>query len=610
MSSLYSGLVSKVTPGGVVTTWFGPLATPGGLAFDTAGNLYISSVANNEVWKVTTNGVASVLANGISEPGQLVFDGFGNLYVTSISGGTVSQVTPGGTVTTYASGFNTPVGLAIQNPAVGLQILLPGESAAPNTLAGKTGSPTLELAGASFPVTVNAVDGNWVVVPGASPTVAISSSDSGATLPANAALAGGSQTFTVTLNSGGAQTVTATDTAGSNPLASGTSASAQVGTGVATHFAVVLPGAALAGQSVGGTVTALDAFGNLAAGYTGTVRFSSTDPEAVLPANSTLVSGTGTFGFTLQTAGSQTVTATDTVSSPVTGTSGVVTVTGSSLGVGLYVANDGAGTVSKVAANGAVTTIGSGFNGPEGLAFDAQGNLYVANYGGNSVSKVTTSGVVTSYASGFNGPQGLALDGFGNLYVANYKGNTVSKVTTNGVVSTLAGGFNGPGGLVFDSAGNLYVSSLYSGIVSKITPGGVVTTWFGPLATSGGLALDPAGNLYISSVANNQVWKVATNGAATLLASGISAPGELALDGSGNLYVTSISGGTVSQVTTNGTVTTYAKAVLTPRWDWRCKIRPARHCTRSCCRGRAPRRIRSPARRAAPATRWRACRSR
>ncbi len=59
-----------------------------------------------------------------------------------------------------------------------LQILLPGETAAPNTLTGKTGTPTAQTVGVPFDVVVNAVDDAWNLIPTA-PTdqISLSSTD-------------------------------------------------------------------------------------------------------------------------------------------------------------------------------------------------------------------------------------------------------------------------------------------------------------------------------------------------------------------------------------------------------------------------------------------------
>jgi hypothetical protein len=60
------------------------------------------------------------------------------------------------------------------------------------------------------------------------------------------------------------------------------------------------------------------------------VHFTSSDGHALLPADSTLTSGVGSFSVTLKSAGSQTVTATDTLSTNpvIAGTSGVITTRG------------------------------------------------------------------------------------------------------------------------------------------------------------------------------------------------------------------------------------------------------------------------------------------
>jgi hypothetical protein len=182
------------------------------------------------------------------------------------------------------------------------------------------------VAGASHNVTVTAKDaaGNTVTTyPG---TVHITSSDGQAQLPLNNTLSSGTRTFAVALGTVGTQTITATDTV--NGSITGSQAGITVTEGAATHFIVSgYPASTIAGTSHNVTVTAKDAFGNTATAYAGTVHFSSTDGAAVLPANTTLTAGTGTFAATLRTAPTQSIVATDTVTGSITGSQAGITVT-------------------------------------------------------------------------------------------------------------------------------------------------------------------------------------------------------------------------------------------------------------------------------------------
>ncbi|HYW41271.1 MAG TPA: hypothetical protein VE959_00355 [Bryobacteraceae bacterium] len=94
----------------------------------------------------------------------------------------------------------------------------------------------------------------------------------------------------------------------------------------ANHFSVSAPASTSAGTPFNFTVTALDPNNSVVPGYSGTVHFSSTDSTAILPGNVTLTSGTGTFSATLNAGVSQTITATDTALSSITGTSGAIAV--------------------------------------------------------------------------------------------------------------------------------------------------------------------------------------------------------------------------------------------------------------------------------------------
>ena len=87
---------------------------------------------------------------------------------------------------------------------------MPGETSAPNTLAGKIGTPDAQVAGVPVNITVNAVDEVWNRVK-STDTITITSSDASVTLPADAALVSGTATFSVTFGTAGTWTVTATD---------------------------------------------------------------------------------------------------------------------------------------------------------------------------------------------------------------------------------------------------------------------------------------------------------------------------------------------------------------------------------------------------------------
>jgi hypothetical protein len=121
------------------------------------------------------------------------------------------------------------------------QALAPGENAAPGSASGKTGTPNAQAAGTAFNVTVNAVDANWNLVNTITDTVAISSSDTNAVLPGNAALVGGTQTFAITFKTAGSRTVTATDVTDGTKTAN-TSSSITVNAGAFVKLQLLVPG--------------------------------------------------------------------------------------------------------------------------------------------------------------------------------------------------------------------------------------------------------------------------------------------------------------------------------------------------------------------------------
>lgn len=190
-------------------------------------------------------------------------------------------------------------------------------------------APASSTAGGAFNFTVSALDSGNNVVPSYNGTVTFAApSDNGIqkSLPANSTLTNGTGTFSATLVTAGNQTITATDTVQS--AITGTSGAIAVSPAAAAGFAVQALSPQTHGQQFQIQVTAQDTYGNTATGYTGTVHFTSTDSGAVLPADQTLTSGVASPlpYVTLNTTGTQTVTATDTATSSITGTSNPITV--------------------------------------------------------------------------------------------------------------------------------------------------------------------------------------------------------------------------------------------------------------------------------------------
>jgi hypothetical protein len=227
----------------------------------------------------------------------------------SLAGGNAYQLISGDiafSVLTSANGSGIVV-----KPAAMTQILVGG-------------FPVQTKAGAVGHVTVTAADAFGNPVPAYTGTVHFSSSDPKAVLPGDYTFTSkdnGKHTFAVTFKTAGAgQSITAADTV--TPTFQGTQTGINVVAAAASQVQIAAPATVTSGNAFLITLTALDAYGNIAQAYTGTVHFTSSDTLALLPANYTFTGGDAgahTFSVTLATVGSQKLTATDTVKSAIHG---------------------------------------------------------------------------------------------------------------------------------------------------------------------------------------------------------------------------------------------------------------------------------------------------
>jgi hypothetical protein len=177
------------------------------------------------------------------------------------------------------------------------------------------GFPFMTTAGSPGTLTVTALDQNGHLAAGYTGTVHFTSSDPQAQLPADYTFTpgdGGRHIFTLSLATVGSQSITVTDIA--DPRLTATQSGITVTPAAAATLRVSLAATTRAGEPRAATVTAVDAYGNTAAGYTGTVHLMSTDAQAALEDDHTFTAadrGRYIFGVQLFTAGDQTVTATD-----------------------------------------------------------------------------------------------------------------------------------------------------------------------------------------------------------------------------------------------------------------------------------------------------------
>jgi len=238
----------------------------------------------------------------------------------------------------------------------------------------------------------------------------------------------------------------------------------------------------------------------------------------------------------------------------------------------IRIADAGARNVRLVNATGIIDTIVGGANGdglpaeeavlaPQGMDWDAHGNLYIVDTTGNCIRRIdAVTNIITTIAgtgaAGFGGdngpaiaatlnnPTAIAVDSAGNLYVSDERNHRVRRVDgRSGVITTFAGNgsstYNGDGiaataaslyypeGLALVPDGSLLIADSDHLRVRKVSPSGIISTVagtgnsFGPAnlgdggpATSAVLVypvdvtVDSAGNFYITDATTCIVWRV------------------------------------------------------------------------------------------------------
>jgi hypothetical protein len=239
-----------------------------------------------------------------------------------------------------------------------------------------------------------------------------------------------------------------------------------------------------------------------------------------------------------------------------------------------------------------------------GVAADSSGNLFIADSWDSRIRRVDAStGTITTVAGngtyGFTGdggpatsaglsyPTGVAVDSSGNLLIADAFNQRIRRVdASTGTIATVAGdgtaaysgdgeaatsaSLNYPYSVAVDSSGNLFVADTHNNVIRRVDVlTGIITTVAGngtaaysgdggiatsaSLNTPWGVAVDNSDNLFVSDGINNRIRRVdastgiittvAGNGTAGFSGDGgaatsasLSNPAGVAVDSADNLF--------------------------------------------------------------------------
>jgi len=552
IADIGDSVVVKVSPAGIVTTVAGTfgafgysgdggaataalLNSPGGLAVDAAGDLFIADSGNSVIRKVSAAGIITTVAgNGtlgygdkgdggpataaaLLEPIAIATNAAGDLFIADTFNNVIRKVDGHtGIISTVAAGLvYYPQGVAVD--AAGNLFIADvydevirevSTSGVVTTVAGTSGVPGYSGDG------------------GAASAAQLSS-------PTALALDAAGNLFIADANN---NVIRRVNPAGAIATVAGGGSLAYVGNGgPATNAVVNAP------QAV-----AVDAAGDLFIVDTLNDVIREVSPAGII----TTVAGNGTFGYSGD-GGAATAAQLYYPSGVAVDAAGDLFISDSANNVIREVSP--AGIITTVAGNGTQGYSGDGgaataaqLSYPSGVAVDAAGDLFISDSANNVIRKVGPAGIITTVAgngtAGYSGdgaaataaqlydPSGLAVDSTGDLFIADTSNSVIREVSPAGIITTVAGngtqGYSGDGGaataaqltnpvgIAVDTEGDLLIADESNDVIREVSPKGIITTvagngYFGPRddggpATAGslffptGVAVDAAGNLFIA----------------------------------------------------------------------------------------------------------------
>ena len=491
--------------------------SPGAVAVDGAGNIWVADTGNHAVRKVTAAGVVSTLARELGQLSGIAVDRYGSVYVTETDKARVLKITSAGTVSVLAgtgaagyrdgpatsAAFNQPYGLAVDPDR--------------NVYVSEFGNSTIRKISAAG--VVSTYSGRPGVSGWADGNNALYAAPAGITLDdsGNVYVADSGNRYVRRISTTGFVTTVGGNLTSPLAVVADTVGVYYVADGASHQVIRIASGV----RYVWGGMPAQTGYAD---GSGSAASFSASQGAATDAQGNVLVADTGNHTIRRVTP--------DGVVSTIAGSPGRANST------------DGVTSAAR-------------FNGPRALVADASGNIYVADTGNRLIRKITPDGSVTTLAgnrgaaaaadgtgdaAAFLAPAALALDSSGNLLVGD--ATLIRKVTPAGVVTTVAGN-----GAVGSQDGPLSSAS------------------FGSIS---GVALDVSGNVYVTDSAFHTVRLVTAQGVSTVggvagqpgsvdgqgSAARFNAPGAILRAADGRIYVADTGNNTIRELSASGAVST------------------------------------------------------
>ncbi len=259
--------------------------------------------------------------------------------------------------------------------------------------------------------------------------------------------------------------------------------------------------------------------------------------------------------------------------------------------------------VSTLAGDGSLgsddgVTSTANFNGPNGVAIDASGNIIITDGDNNRIRKISPEGMVSTIAGSstgftdgasataeFDGPTSVAIDASGNIIVADSGNDAIRRIATDGTVTTVST-FSTPRGVTIDATSTIIVAdggsnrihSISLGNIATIIAGSFVGSTDGDRATAKfnapeDVAIDASGNIIVADRDNHRIRKITldpdvmvstiagssnglTDGTGTMAK--FSFPSGVAIDALGNIIVADRGNNRIRSIDSDYVVSTIA----------------------------------------------------